>query len=173
MKSTPKRPSTSTGASLAGPGHSGGLGVCPDIIRRCRGQVPIFGVCLGHQAIAEVFGSSVVRAPELLHGKTSLVTHRGQGARRPTRPFTATRYHSPRGLPTSDSLIASGHRDHHREWRDHGLAPPRTGHRRGAVHPDPSVLTEGGHPAGHWWLTRCGDTDAVARSVGLSPVVSR
>ena len=156
-----------------GPGTPADSGVCPDIIERCRGQVPIFGVCLGHQAIAEVFGGSVVRAPELLHGKTSLVTHRGQGvlAGLPD-PFTATRYHSLAvadvGFPdclevtatTTESGVIMALR--HRELDIEGVQ----------FHPE-SVLTEGGHLLLANWLTRCGDTDAVARSVGLSPVVSR
>ena len=51
----------------------------PEVLRRWSGTVPILGVCLGHQAIAEAFGGDVVRAPELLHGKTSLVYHDGRG----------------------------------------------------------------------------------------------
>jgi anthranilate synthase/aminodeoxychorismate synthase-like glutamine amidotransferase len=70
-------------------------GVCPDLIRHFRGRVPIFGVCLGHQAIANVHGMSVVRHNVLMHGKTSEVHHDGRGifAGLPD-PFTATRYHS-------------------------------------------------------------------------------
>ena len=78
-----------------GPGTPADSGVCRAVIRELGPRVPLLGVCLGHQAIAEVFGGAVVRAPELMHGKTSAVHHQGQGvfAGLP-QPFTATRYHS-------------------------------------------------------------------------------
>lgn len=70
-------------------------GISIDLIRHFAGKVPILGVCLGHQAIGEAFGGKVVRAPHLMHGKTSEVTHDGKTIFRtlPT-PMTATRYHS-------------------------------------------------------------------------------
>ena len=69
--------------------------MCVDLVRDHAGRVPMLGVCLGHQAIATAFGVRVSRAPELLHGKTSVVHHHGSGvlAGLPD-PFTATRYHS-------------------------------------------------------------------------------
>ena len=75
-----------------GPGTPEDAGVCMDVVRGCAGEVPILGVCLGHQAIAAVYGGVVDRAPELLHGKTSLVEHHGEGvlAGLP-EPGTATR----------------------------------------------------------------------------------
>ncbi|HEV7209252.1 MAG TPA: gamma-glutamyl-gamma-aminobutyrate hydrolase family protein, partial [Mycobacteriales bacterium] len=78
-----------------GPGTPEEAGVCVDLVRTAAGRVPVLGVCLGHQAIAVAYGASVTRAPELLHGKTSLVHHDGSGvlAGLPD-PFTATRYHS-------------------------------------------------------------------------------
>ena len=78
-----------------GPGSPDRAGICLDVIRRYAGELPIFGVCLGHQAIGEAFGGTVTRAPELLHGKTSEVgtTPSGVLAGLPD-PFTATRYHS-------------------------------------------------------------------------------
>ena len=97
--------------------------------------MPVLGVCLGHQAIAEAFGAVVVRAPELLHGKTSEVVHEGAGvlAGLPS-PFTATRYHSlavdPATVPAELEVTghtASGHR--------HGAAAPRAAHRGRAVPP--------------------------------------
>ena len=78
-----------------GPGTPDDAGVSIDVIREWTGRRPILGVCLGHQAIGQVFGGRVVRAAEVMHGKTSLVHHDGRGvfAGLPT-PFEATRYHS-------------------------------------------------------------------------------
>jgi anthranilate synthase component II len=78
-----------------GPGTPDDAGLSNAVVAQLGGGVPILGVCLGHQCIAEVFGGRVVRAPELLHGKTSQIHHEGAGvfAGLPS-PFTATRYHS-------------------------------------------------------------------------------
>ncbi len=78
-----------------GPGRPEDAGVSNGVIERLAGRLPILGVCLGHQCIGQVFGGQVVRAPAIVHGKTSLVYHRGEGvlARLP-QPFEATRYHS-------------------------------------------------------------------------------
>ena len=153
-----------------GPGTPDQAGICMDVIRRYAGEVPIFGVCLGHQAIAEVFGATVSRAPELLHGKTSLVSHDGRGVFDGLpNPMTATRYHSlavePATVPDvlevsarTDSGVIMGIR--HRDLAVEGVQ----------FHPE-SVLTEGGHRMLANWLAACGDTDAVRRSDGLSPVV--
>lgn len=153
-----------------GPGTPEGAGVCMDVVRQCAGQVPIFGVCLGHQAVAAVYGAVVERAPELLHGKTSLVHHHGEGvlAGLP-EPFTATRYHSLAVRPDSvpDELEVTGTTDtgvvmalRHRTLPVEGVQ----------FHPE-SVLTEGGHRLLANWLATCGDPDAVRRSEGLAPVV--
>ena len=78
-----------------GPGTPERAGICLDVIRECGGDVPIFGVCLGHQAFGAAYGATVTRAPELLHGKTSLVHHDSVGVLTGLpNPFTATRYHS-------------------------------------------------------------------------------
>ena len=153
-----------------GPGTPDQAGICMDLIRHRAGEVPIFGVCLGHQAIAEVYGATVSRAPELLHGKTSLVEHDGRGvfAGLP-QPMTATRYHSlavaPETVPAvlevsarTDSGVIMGLR--HRELPVEGVQ----------FHPE-SVLTEGGHRMLANWLAVCGDAGAVGRSEGLTPVV--
>ena len=155
-----------------GPGTPEDAGICLEVVRRCAGRVPIFGVCLGHQAIAVAYGAVVSRAPELLHGKTSLVHHRGVGvlAGLPD-PFTATRYHSlaverdtvPAELEITgetDTGIVMALR--HRELLVEGVQ----------FHPE-SVLTEGGHRMVANWLEMCGDAGAVARSEGLAPVVHR
>lgn len=155
-----------------GPGAPSGAGVCVRLIHELGGEVPIFGVCLGHQAIAEAFGATVSRAPELLHGKTSLVEHDGRGVLTGIpSPFTATRYHSlavdsatiPPELEVS-GRTASGvvMSLRHRELPIEGVQ----------YHPE-SVLTEHGHRMLANWLAICGDTDALERSVGLAPVVAR
>lgn len=155
-----------------GPGTPEDAGVCLDIVRHGAGRVPILGVCLGHQAIAVAFGAVVDRAPELLHGKTSLVHHHGVGvlAGLPD-PFTATRYHSLAVEPATvpDALEVTGSTEsgvimalRHRELPIEGVQ----------FHPE-SVLTEGGHRLLANWLAVCGDADAVARSAGLAPVVHR
>ena len=70
-------------------------GISLDLVREYAGKIPIFGVCLGHQAIAQAFGASIVRADKIMHGKTSAVHHDGAGVFADIpNPFTATRYHS-------------------------------------------------------------------------------
>jgi para-aminobenzoate synthetase component 2 len=155
-----------------GPGTPDQAGVSMEIIRECaRLAKPMFGVCLGHQALGAVVGATVGRAPELLHGKTSLVHHDGTGVLEGLpSPFTATRYHSltidPETLPAE--LVATGHTDsglvmavRHRDLPLHGVQ----------FHPE-SVLTEGGHRMLANFLAMCGDAHAVERSVGLSPLVT-
>jgi para-aminobenzoate synthetase component 2 len=153
-----------------GPGTPEEAGVCIAIVKTCAGKVPIFGVCLGHQAIATAYGATVTRAPELLHGKTSEVFHQEIGVMAGLRePFTATRYHSlaidPSTMP--DSLLITGATEtgvimgiRHRELAVEGVQ----------FHPE-SVLTEGGHHMLANWLTECGDNQALAKSIGLAPVV--
>ncbi|MEO7447111.1 MAG: aminodeoxychorismate/anthranilate synthase component II [Humibacillus sp.] len=155
-----------------GPGTPEEAGVSMAIIAECaRLAKPMFGVCLGHQALGVVCGATVGRAPELLHGKTSLVHHDGTGVLEGLAdPFTATRYHSltidPATLP--DELVPTGHTEsglvmavRHRDLPLHGVQ----------FHPE-SVLTEGGHRMLANFLALCGDTEAVARSAGLSPLVA-
>jgi anthranilate synthase/aminodeoxychorismate synthase-like glutamine amidotransferase len=78
-----------------GPGTPDDAGISSDVIRRFWPRIPILGVCLGHQCIADVFGGQVVRAPRLMHGKTSKILHDGQGVFAGLKAsFTATRYHS-------------------------------------------------------------------------------
>ena len=78
-----------------GPGRPEDAGILCDAITAFAGKVPVFGVCLGHQAIGHVFGGNVIRAPELLHGKTSLVHHHNTGVFTGLEsPVQATRYHS-------------------------------------------------------------------------------
>ena len=101
-----------------GPCTPNDAGICLDLIAKASATIPIFGVCLGHQAIGQAFGGDVVRAPVPVHGKLSEVAHQGQGVFRGINgPFRATRYHSlvvdratmPRDLTvtaqTSDGLV--------------------------------------------------------------------
>ena len=78
-----------------GPGTPDQAGITLDLIRRAAGRIPLLGVCLGHQALGQAFGGTVLRAPKLMHGKTSQIHHDGRNvfAGLPD-PFTATRYHS-------------------------------------------------------------------------------
>jgi anthranilate synthase/aminodeoxychorismate synthase-like glutamine amidotransferase len=87
-----------------GPGRPEAAGISLEVIRRFGPRMPLLGVCLGHQAIGMAFGGTVVRAPQLMHGKTSPVTHDGKGVfRGVSQPFTAGRYHS---LIVADPLPA-------------------------------------------------------------------
>jgi len=78
-----------------GPGTPDDSGVSLDVLRVLGAEIPVFGVCLGHQAIGQVFGGKVIRAKQIMHGKTSPIRHRGQGVFTGLpNPFEATRYHS-------------------------------------------------------------------------------
>ncbi|MDQ8579594.1 aminodeoxychorismate synthase component 2 [Klebsiella sp. CN_Kp091] len=119
-------------------------GISLDVIRRYAGKTPLLGVCLGHQAIAQVFGASIVRAAQVMHGKTSLIEHNGEGVFKGlNNPLTVTRYHSlvidPPTLP-DDFIVtacsASGEimGIRHRQWDLEGVQ----------FHPE-SILSEQGH----------------------------
>jgi anthranilate synthase component 2 len=94
-----------------GPCTPNEAGISMDVIRRFAGEVPLLGVCLGHQAIGQAFGGKVVRAPRVMHGKTSPIEHDGSGLFRGiASPMQATRYHSlvvePESLPPSLKVTA-------------------------------------------------------------------
>jgi para-aminobenzoate synthetase component 2 len=156
-----------------GPGTPAEAGVSPDMVRYCADEAkPMLGVCLGHQALGEVFGGTVTHAPELMHGKTSLVHHDGTGVfdGLPT-PFTATRYHSLAVVADSvpDVFAVPGRTESGVVMALQHRALPLFGVQ---FHPE-SVLTQGGHRLLANWLEVCGDDDAVGRSVGLAPLVRR
>ena len=94
-----------------GPGEPQNAGICIDVIREFTGKIPILGVCLGHQAIGYAFGGKVVRAPSLMHGKTSRIHHDNKTIfRKLPQDFVATRYHSlivqKKGLPRELEISA-------------------------------------------------------------------
>ena len=158
---------------LLSPGPKGPweAGVSVDMVRYAAAEgVPLLGVCLGHQAIGVAFGGTCVRAPELLHGKTSLVSHAGEGvlAGLPD-PFIATRYHSlaieRESLPeelivtaTTASGVIMGLR--HRDLPIEGVQ----------FHPE-SVLTYGGHLILASWLAVCGDDAPLKLAPALTAEV--
>jgi anthranilate synthase component 2 len=110
-------------------------GVSLAAIREFAGKIPLFGVCLGHQAIGEAFGGRVVHARKLMHGKVSPVHHNQHGVFRGLpSPLTCTRYHS---LAVERGFLAGLPGDHglDRRRRDHGFAPSHAGRRRGSVSP--------------------------------------
>jgi len=156
-----------------GPGTPEKAGVSVEMIKYCaQHSIPLFGVCLGHQAIGVAFGATVSRAPELLHGKTSLVHHQQEGvlADIPS-PFTATRYHSlcveKESVP--NTLHVTGTTDSGLVMSMEHTTLPIQGVQ---FHPE-SVLTEYGHQMLANWLVMCGDKGAREKAVGLSPVVNR
>jgi len=130
-----------------GPGQPRDAGLSNEVIAAFGSDgIPVLGVCLGHQCIGEVFGATVVRAPEVMHGKTSSVTHDGSGvfAGLPN-PLTVTRYHSlvvdPATVPDDGDLVVTARTDDgvimgisHRSLPVHGVQ----------FHPE-SILTEAGH----------------------------
>jgi para-aminobenzoate synthetase component 2 len=153
-----------------GPGTPERAGICMRVIDEYAGELPIFGVCLGHQAFGAAFGATVERAPELLHGKTSIVHHTGAGvlAGLP-EPFTATRYHSLAVLESTlpPEIEVTGRTDsgivmamRHRELPIEGVQ----------FHPE-SVLTQGGHLMLANWLAACGYPEALNRAPGLAAEV--
>jgi para-aminobenzoate synthetase component 2 len=154
-----------------GPGSPSEAGVCIELIRWCGEKTkPMFGVCLGHQALAEAFGGTVTHAPELMHGKTSLVQHGGASvfAGLPS-PVTATRYHSLAAVrdtipeileitaeTASGVIMGLQHR-----------TAPLCGVQ---FHPE-SVLTEGGYQMLGNWLESLGMKGAAERAAKLSPLI--
>jgi para-aminobenzoate synthetase component 2 len=151
-----------------GPSTPESAGVSVPVVTECANRrLPLFGVCLGHQAIAVAFGATVTRAGELLHGKTSEVHHNGEGvlAGLPD-PFTATRYHSlavvEQTLPAELEVTARTASGVVMAMRHTSL--PIEGVQ---FHPE-SVLTESGHLMLANWLAACGLPEALDRAPALA-----
>ena len=137
-----------------GPGQPQDAGILCAAVKAFAGVAPIFGVCLGHQAIGHVFGAKIVSAPELQHGKTSEINHDNSGVfKEIVSPLTATRYHSlviePSSVPaelevtatTKDGVIMG---IRHRQFEIEGVQ----------FHPE-SVLTQNGHEIIKNFIQRC------------------
>ena len=149
-----------------GPCTPNEAGICLDLIGRLGAEMPIFGVCLGHQSIGQAYGGKVIRAPHLMHGKTSTIHHDGRGVFRGlNNDFTATRYHSliveRQSLPPS--LIPVAHSDDglimgmmHAEHPVHGVQ----------FHPE-SVASENGHRILKNFLDIAGDFNDKRRGRGV------
>ncbi|MDU9156517.1 aminodeoxychorismate synthase component 2 [Klebsiella pneumoniae] len=129
-------------------------GISLAVIRHYAGKTPLLGVCLGHQAIAQAFGATIVRAAQVMHGKTSLIEHNGEGVFQGlNNPLTVTRYHSlvidPPTLPSEFNVTARSASGEimgirHREWDLEGVQ----------FHPE-SILSEQGHQLLANFLKRC------------------
>ena len=156
-----------------GPGTPEGAGASIEVVKKCAElRKPLLGICLGHQAIGVAFGGIVERAPELLHGKTSEVTHNNSGVlQNIASPFTATRYHSliikSNSLPQELEVNAKSESGiimaiKHRSLPIEGVQ----------FHPE-AILTKHGYQIIGNWLVQCGDQDARKRSEGFNPVVTR
>jgi para-aminobenzoate synthetase component 2 len=151
-----------------GPSTPESAGVSVPVVAECaRRRLPLFGVCLGHQAIGVAFGATVTRAGELLHGKTSEVHHKGAGvlAGLPD-PFTATRYHS---LAVVEDTLPAELEVTARTATGVVMAMRHTALPIEGVqfHPE-SVLTESGHVMLANWLATCGDPGARDKAPALA-----
>ncbi len=138
-----------------GPGRPANAGICKEVITRLGPELPILGICLGHQAIAEVYGATVTYAPTLMHGKTSTITHTGNDLYLGVpESFEATRYHSlvvdPDSIPRDLEITATTAEGvimgiRHKQHPVEGVQ----------FHPE-SVLTDHGPTLIYNWLNRIG-----------------
>jgi para-aminobenzoate synthetase component 2 len=156
-----------------GPGKPADAGVSISVVEAAfEAGSPLFGVCLGHQAIAEAFGATVTNADELMHGKTSLITHDGSDFYDGVpQPFTATRYHS---LAVVDSTVP---KELVVTSRTQGGVIMGLRHESAPIlgvqfHPE-SVLTEGGYLMLGNWLALAGLPEARETAKGLNPLLKQ
>ena len=136
-------------------------GVSIELIQRLAHRLPIFGVCLGHQALGQAYGGKVVRAREVMHGKTSVIRHTGRGVfANLAEPLTATRYHSlivaRDGLPEDFEITAWTETEDGEMDEIMGLIHTPTGAEGVQFHPE-SILSEHGHQMLRTFLERCGE----------------
>jgi para-aminobenzoate synthetase component 2 len=156
-----------------GPGAPADSGISEDMIRLCAStRTPMLGVCLGLQALAEVYGASVAHAPTIMHGKTSLVEHIDDAIfAGVAQPMTATRYHSlavvPDSIPQELVVTAWTQQDHIVQGLKHRTLPLFSVQ----FHPE-SVMTQDGYRLFANWLAICGQRNAVESAHGLQPRVS-
>lgn len=156
-----------------GPGAPADAGVCPQVIAHCADiGLPVLGVCLGHQAMGEVFGATVSHSPVLMHGKTSQITHTGTGlfAGCPS-PLTVTRYHSlaivDETLPADVFAVTAQTADGVIMGIEHRSAPVFGVQ----FHPE-SVLTECGYQMIGNFLAACGMPEAAEAARDRAPLLS-
>lgn len=133
-----------------GPGRPENAGITVDVIRTCGPAIPILGVCLGHQAIGYAFGADIVHAPSLMHGRTSVIRHKGNSIfEGVSNPFEATRYHSLviSGERLPNDLVVTAESDDgvimgvkHKRFPVEGVQ----------FHPESILTTQGEHIIGNW-----------------------
>jgi anthranilate synthase component 2 len=136
-------------------------GVSIELIQRLAHRLPVFGVCLGHQALGQAYGGKVTRARQVMHGKTSVIRHTGHGVfENLANPLTATRYHSlivaRDGLPDDFEITAWTENDAGEMDEIMGLIHTPTGAEGVQFHPE-SILSEHGHEMLRTFLKRCGE----------------
>ena len=124
-------------------------GISVDLIKACAGQIPTLGVCLGHQSMAAAYGAEIIRAPRIMHGKTSAITHDGQGVFEALKnPLTVTRYHSlvidPDTLPEGFEISSWSHDEQGENECIMGVRHAALGLEGVQFHPE-SILSEQGH----------------------------
>ena len=145
-----------------GPCSPDEAGVSIELIQRLAHRLPIFGVCLGHQALGQAYGGKVTRARQVMHGKTSVIRHTGRGVfENLAEPLTATRYHSlivaRDGLPDDFEITAWTENDAGEMDEIMGFIHTPTGAEGVQFHPE-SILSEHGHEMLRTFLKRCGES---------------